>query len=56
MSSLTEGVADISISLPNLIGGNGILETLPLPLSTVESAKLNKSAEILRAEIKKINL
>jgi L-lactate dehydrogenase len=56
MSSLTGGVADVSISLPNLVGGNGILETLPLPLSTVESAELKRSAEILKAEIEKIDL
>jgi L-lactate dehydrogenase len=56
MSSLTKGVADVSISLPNLVGGKGILGTLPLPLSAVESAELNRSAEILRAEIEKINI
>ncbi len=55
MSSLTGGVADVSISLPNLVGGNGILETLPLPLSTEESAELKRSAEILKAEIEKID-
>ncbi len=55
MSSLTGGVADVSISLPNLVGGNGILETLPLPLSTEESAELKRSADILKAEIEKID-
>ena len=56
MTSLTGGVADVSISLPNLVGGNGILETLPLPLSTEESAELKRSVEILKAEIEKIDI
>jgi L-lactate dehydrogenase len=37
---LVEGISDIPISLPNLVGGNGISETLPLPLSNDESAEL----------------
>jgi L-lactate dehydrogenase len=56
MTSLAGGVNDVSISLPNIVGGNGILETLPLPLNAEESAELKRSAEILKAEIDKINL
>jgi L-lactate dehydrogenase len=56
MTSLAGGVNDLSISLPNIVGGNGILETLPLPLNSEESAELKRSAEILKAEIDKINL
>jgi len=56
MTSLTGAVADVSISMPNLVGGNGILETLPLPLNTQEYADLKRSAEILRTEIEKINI
>ena len=56
MTSLTGDLADVSISLPNVVGGNGILETLPLPLNTEESAELKRSAEILKTEIEKINL
>jgi malate/lactate dehydrogenase len=42
--------------LPNLVGGNGILETLPLPLSIGESVELKRSVEILKAEIEKIDI
>ena len=56
MTSLAGDIADISISMPNLVGGNGILETLPLPLDAEESAELQRSAEILKEEIQKIDL
>ena len=56
MSYLSGGVSDVAISLPNLVGGNGIIETLPLPLSTMESAELKRSAEILKTEIEKIDI
>ena len=56
MTSLVEDVRDVSISLPNLVGGNGILETLPLPLNIEESTELKRSAEILKAQIEKISL
>ena len=56
MTSLTGGVADVSISMPNLVGGNGIIETLPMPLNTEESSELKRSAEILKTEIEKINI
>jgi L-lactate dehydrogenase len=49
MTSLTGDVADVWIYLPNLIGGNGTFETLPL--SNEESAGLSRNAEILKAKI-----
>ena len=45
------GVHDVSLSLPHLIGGNGILATFPLPLSSGEQSQLRKSAEIIREAI-----
>ena len=56
MTTLAGGVTGVSISLPNLVGGSGIIETLPLPLSTAESLELKRSAEILKAEIERINI
>jgi L-lactate dehydrogenase len=56
MTSLMGAVADVSISMPNLVGGNGILGPLPLPLNAEEYADLKRSAEILKTEIKKINI
>lgn len=44
-----EGVEDVSISLPRLVGGDGILATLPPPLDPRESLSLRNSAEIVKA-------
>jgi L-lactate dehydrogenase len=30
------GVRDVTVSLPRLVGGNGVVETIPLPLSNAE--------------------
>jgi L-lactate dehydrogenase len=45
------GVPDVTLSLPRLVGGNGVLETFPLPLSDSEQAQLRHSAEVIRRSI-----
>src|SRR5262249_48243745 len=37
------GVSDVTVSLPRLVGGQGILETFPLPLREDETARLRDS-------------
>ena len=41
-------VPDVTLSLPRLVGGAGVLETFPLPLSEQESAQLRESARVIR--------
>src|SRR5205807_9849869 len=38
------GVRDVTAALPRLVGGQGVLETFPLPLSSDEASKLHDSA------------
>jgi L-lactate dehydrogenase len=42
------GVRDVTVSLPRLVGGGGVLETFPLPLDETEQAQLRRSAEIVQ--------
>jgi L-lactate dehydrogenase len=42
------GVADVTISLPRLVGGAGVLQTFPQPLDADERAGLAASAEVIR--------
>lgn len=42
------GVRDVTVSLPRLVGGQGVLETFPLPLDQEESALLRVSAQVIR--------
>lgn len=42
------GVPDVTLSLPRLVGGNGVLETFPLPLNEGETHQLRKSAQVIR--------
>jgi L-lactate dehydrogenase len=42
------GVKDVTVSVPRLVGGAGILETFPLPLSEAEAAALQASAALIR--------
>lgn len=46
-----EGVKNVTLSLPRLIGGKGILGTLPLRLNHKEKLLLKRSAEIIREKI-----
>jgi L-lactate dehydrogenase len=43
-----QGIRDVTVSLPRLIGGNGVQQTLPLPLSADEQSLLKASAEVIR--------
>jgi L-lactate dehydrogenase len=41
------GVCDVTISLPHLVGGKGVLASFPLPLSDAEEASLHASALVV---------
>ena len=49
------GVSDVTVSLPQLVGGEGILATFPLPLSEAEQAALQKSAQVVRDAIEELD-
>lgn len=45
------GVSDVTFSLPQLLGGDGVLATFHLPLSDGEQAALHESAQVIRDAI-----
>jgi L-lactate dehydrogenase len=45
------GVRDVTVSLPRVVGGAGVLETLPLVLPPREGEALARSAAVVRAAI-----
>ena len=46
-----EGIKNVTLSLPHLIGGKGDLGVLPIKLNIKEKMLLKKSAEIIRSKI-----
>ena len=42
------GVSNVTLSLPRLVGGKGVLETFPLPLNEQETIRLRESAQVIR--------
>jgi L-lactate dehydrogenase len=53
------GVPDfegLTLSLPHLVGGQGVLATIPLPLDDAEQTALHRSAAVLREAIESLNL
>ena len=46
-----EGVRDVTLALPRLVGGKGVLDTFPLPLNDNERAQLRQSATLIRTAI-----
>jgi len=48
------GVPDVTLSLPHLVGRDGILGTLPLPLSLDEEEALQESATIIKNVINEL--
>lgn len=45
------GVPDVTVSVPHLVGGRGILGSLSVPLNADEQAKLSASARLIREAI-----
>ena len=45
------GVKDVTVALPHLVGGSGILATFPPPLNDDEQAALHRSAQVVRDAI-----
>ncbi len=50
-SSEVRGIPDVTLSLPRLIGGDGVVATFPLNLNEDESAALTVSARVVRQAI-----
>jgi L-lactate dehydrogenase len=49
------GVPDVTVALPRLVGGAGVLETLPLALAVSEQDALARSAAIVRRAIDELD-
>ena len=45
------GVKDVTVSLPNLVGGDGIIQTFYPKLTGEETAALRNSAQVVRSVI-----
>ncbi len=45
------GVKDVTLSLPHLVGGEGIINWMQMPLTEEESAQLHKSATVIKAAL-----
>jgi L-lactate dehydrogenase len=50
------GVKDVTLALPHIVGGDGVLYALPLDLSPEEQTALERSAGILRSAIDSLKL
>jgi L-lactate dehydrogenase len=49
------GVKDVTVALPRLVGGCGVIETFPLPLSETEQAQLRASAAVIRTALDELD-
>jgi L-lactate dehydrogenase len=49
------GVCDVTISLPHLLGAEGVVASFPLPLSTDEQAQLKASAQVVCDAIEELD-
>ena len=45
------GVTDVTVAMPHLLGGAGIVDTFPLPLNKTEQRALHNSAAVIRDAI-----
>jgi L-lactate dehydrogenase len=48
------GVRDVTLAMPRLIGGDGIVETFSLPLDDEEAEQLSKSAQRIRDALQEL--
>ncbi len=49
-------VADVTVSLPRLVGGNGVLSTFPLPVDERETSALRASATVVAEAIASLSI
>ncbi len=49
------GVPDVTVALPRLVSGQGVIERLPLPINAEETEKLRRSASIVRQAIENLD-
>ncbi|HSQ56395.1 MAG TPA: L-lactate dehydrogenase [Gemmata sp.] len=49
------GVKDVTVALPRLVGGSGVLETFPLPLAADEQIQLRQSASVIRQALDELD-
>ena len=49
------GIKDVTVSLPNLVGGEGIIETFFPRLNETETSALHASAQVVRSVIDKLS-
>ena len=50
------GISEVTVSLPNLVGGAGILQTFRPNLNATETDLLRASAEVVRSAIAQLQL
>jgi L-lactate dehydrogenase len=48
------GFENVTMALPHLVGGQGVLATLPLSLDPAEQAALHRSADVLREAVESL--
>lgn len=49
------GVKDVTVALPRLVGGAGVTQTFPQPLSETEQAQLRASAGVIRQALDELD-
>ena len=49
------GVSDVTVSLPHLVGGSGIIASFPPQLSDEECERLNRSAMVIKEAIDELD-
>jgi len=49
-------VHDVTLALPHVVGGQGVITALPMPLNDTEAAALQHSATILRSAVDSLKL
>lgn len=50
-----QGVRDVTVALPHLVGGSGVQQAFPLPLSEHEQLLLRKSAYVIRQAVDELD-
>jgi L-lactate dehydrogenase len=49
------GVKDVTLALPRLVGGAGVIDSFPLPLSETEQTQLRRSAGVIRQALNELD-